>query len=145
MKGIVIGNELVEIVGDVFSNPNEERNYSAWPNVARLSDGRLMAVWSGKRLAHTDPFGAIMASCSKDDGVTWTKPVEIFNSPVDDRDPAIYVEGNIIFITYATQWDIYRPSNPYHIAEDHAKWADYYYSVSAQDVEKYGNAKKRFH
>lgn len=42
-------------VGVVFSKPNERRNYSAWPNVARLSEGRLMAVWSGNRLAHTDP------------------------------------------------------------------------------------------
>lgn len=134
------GNEIVKKVGNVFLNPNEKRNYSAWPNVARLSDGRLMAVWSGNRLAHTDPWGAILASYSSDDGVTWTEPAVIFDSPLDDRDPSIYVEGDTIFIGYATQWDIYRPDNGYHSAADHAQWADYYNSVSAEDVERYGNA-----
>lgn len=134
------GNELVKKAGTVFSNPNETRKYSAWPNVTRLSDGRLMAVWSGNRLAHTDPWGAIVASYSSDDGITWSEPTVIFDSPVDDRDPAVYAEGDTIFISYATQWDIYRPSNVYHTAEAHAQWADYYNSVSKEDVEKYANA-----
>jgi len=141
IETVVGGNEIVKSVGVVFSKPNERRNYSAWPNVARLSDGRLMAVWSGNRLAHTDPWGAIVASYSSDDGVTWTEPTLIFDSPLDDRDPNLYIEEDTIFIGYFTQWDIYRPDNGYHTAEDCAQWSKYYYSVTAEDVEKYGSLK----
>lgn len=99
-----------------------------------------MAVWSGNRLAHTDPWGAIVASYSSDEGVTWTEPTVIFDSPLDDRDPNLYIEGDTIFIGYFTQWDIYRPDNGYHTAEECAQWSKYYYWVTAEDVEKYGSS-----
>ena len=133
------GKELVKKTGIVYYNPNEERNYFAWPNVGRLSNGTLMVVASGYRLGHKDPYGAITASYSTDDGVTWTKPEVIFDSPLDDRDPNIFVEGDTIFIGYFTQWDLYRPDNETHALESCSQWSDYYYSVTAEEIEKYGN------
>jgi len=37
----------------------EKPTYHGWPTVARLQDGRLAVVGSGKRTSHVDPFGRV--------------------------------------------------------------------------------------
>ena len=54
-----------------------------WPSIARLSDGRLAVVSSGFRLAHVCPFGKVTIQYSSDEGITWTPPAVILDSPLD--------------------------------------------------------------
>jgi hypothetical protein len=69
--------------------------YQAFPDVCRLSDGRLMCVFyagyghvsvPNQRL----PKGGRICSCtSSDEGRTWTKAETLYDGPDDDRDPSI--------------------------------------------------------
>jgi hypothetical protein len=69
--------------------------YEAFPDVCRLSDGRLMAVFYAgyghvalpcERL----PKGGRISYCiSSDEGRTWTEPKTLYDGPDDDRDPSI--------------------------------------------------------
>jgi hypothetical protein len=69
--------------------------YEAFPDVCRLTDGRLLCVFyagydhvSMPNDAH--PNGGCMAGCySSDEGKTWTPAQIIYDSPDDDRDPSI--------------------------------------------------------
>lgn len=69
--------------------------YEAFPDVCRLQDGRLMAVfyagWEHVSLPNdTHPTGGrIAAAYSSDEGRTWTPARTIYDSPDDDRDPSI--------------------------------------------------------
>lgn len=69
--------------------------YEAFPDVCRLSDGRLMAVFYAgyghvampcERL----PKGGRICYCtSADEGHTWSKAEILYDGPDDDRDPSI--------------------------------------------------------
>ena len=63
--------------------------YIGWPSVAKTADGELLAVISGDREEHVCPWGKTEMIRSSDDGETWTKPVIINNTPLDDRDPGL--------------------------------------------------------
>jgi len=78
----------------ICSNPdNELHGYFAWPSVARLQDGRLMAVASGFRMKHICPFGKAVGFFSEDEGETWTRPMVIIDTPLDDRDAGVVPFG----------------------------------------------------
>jgi sialidase-1 len=69
--------------------------YEAFPDVCRLSDGRLMAVFYAG-YGHvalpneTWPKGGRISACtSSDEGRTWSAPMVVFDGPDDDRDPSI--------------------------------------------------------
>lgn len=69
--------------------------YEAFPDVARLADGRLMCVfydgWKHVSLpddAHPNG-GRISAVYSSDEGRTWSAPVVVYDGPHDDRDPSV--------------------------------------------------------
>jgi hypothetical protein len=69
--------------------------YEAFPDVCRLSDGRLMCVFYagyGHVALPNDqlPKGGRICCCtSADEGRTWTPATTLFDSPDDDRDPSI--------------------------------------------------------
>lgn len=78
----------------ICSNPDSQlHNYFAWPSVARLQDGRLMMTASGFRMKHICPFGKVVACESRDEGETWTKPMVIMDTPLDDRDAGVVSFG----------------------------------------------------
>ncbi|MBP5270273.1 MAG: exo-alpha-sialidase [Clostridia bacterium] len=83
----------------IVSNPDSVFGYFAWPSVARLSDGRLAAVCSGFRLRHICPFGKAVISYSCDDGDTWSLPAPVIDTPLDDRDSGICVDGERVIVT----------------------------------------------
>lgn len=84
--------------------PDEERYYHGWPTVARLSNGQLMVVWSGGRDAHVCPFGRVESMTSSDNGVTWSWPRVILDSPIDDRDAGILetARGTLLLSTFGS-------------------------------------------
>lgn len=71
--------------------------YEAFPDVARLADGRLMAVFYAG-YDHVSPptaslplGGRISSVVSSDGGRTWSPPAVLEDGPADDRDPSIAV------------------------------------------------------
>ena len=73
--------------GSIFS-------YQGWPTVARDENGVLYAVASGFRVSHICPFGKTVMYISRDGGTTWTPPVVINDTYLDDRDVGILYMGN---------------------------------------------------
>lgn len=63
--------------------------YIGWPTIAQTREGELLVVFSGDRDAHVCPFGVTQLVRSRDDGKTWSEPVTINNTPLDDRDAGI--------------------------------------------------------
>jgi len=90
---------IVERPKTIIDNPDSIFGYFAWPSVARLDDGTLAAVCSGFRLRHICPFGKAVISYSRDDGKTWTRPAVVIDTPLDDRDSGICVDGKRVIVT----------------------------------------------
>lgn len=69
--------------------------YEAFPDVCRLSDDRLMAVfyagYGHVALPNEQlPKGGRISYCtSSDEGHTWSEPQTLYDGPDDDRDPSI--------------------------------------------------------
>ncbi|REJ91667.1 MAG: DUF1080 domain-containing protein [Planctomycetota bacterium] len=69
--------------------------YEAFPDVCRLKDGRLMAVFYagyGHVSLPNDqlPSGGRISYCTSDDeGLTWSEAETLYDGPDDDRDPSI--------------------------------------------------------
>lgn len=69
--------------------------YEAFPDVCRLSDGRLMAVFYAGYdhvslpTARWPKGGRIVYALSNDEGRTWSPPRLLYDGPDDDRDPSI--------------------------------------------------------
>jgi radical SAM protein with 4Fe4S-binding SPASM domain len=73
--------------------------YNAWPSVITLTDGSLLAAWSGDRYRHICPFGRVLAARSFDGGYTWQPPYTVQNTPLDDRDAGLCAAGGKILLT----------------------------------------------
>ena len=69
-------------------------NYQGWPTVARDENGTLYAVASGFRAEHVCPFGKTVMYISKNNGNTWSSPIIINDTYMDDRDVGILYMGN---------------------------------------------------
>ena len=67
----------------------ETNRYIGWPTVCCRANGELLAVFSGDRDEHVDPYGKVQMVRSKDGGETWSAPVTIRSSSIDDRDAGI--------------------------------------------------------
>ncbi|MDD3585914.1 MAG: sialidase family protein [Thermoguttaceae bacterium] len=84
--------------------------YEAFPDVCRLADGRLLCVFYAGygHVAFPNeklPKGGRISGCySSDEGKTWSDPVTMVDTPVDDRDPSItqMADGRLLltFFTY---------------------------------------------
>ena len=86
-------------------------NYQAWPTVARDEKGTLYAVASGFRMRHICPFGKTVMYISRDEGKTWTPPMVINDTYLDDRDAGILYLGNgKLLITWFTRAAAYEYS-----------------------------------
>ena len=92
MKSIILKRGTVMAREGVFGRFN-------WPTVARLADGRLLAVASGFRMVHVCPFGKVVGVYSENEGESWGKPTVFIDTPLDDRDAGIAVDGQRIIIT----------------------------------------------
>ena len=91
----------MKIIKQGFVSPKAKNNfrYNAWPTVLRLSDGTLLAAWSGDRFKHICPFGRVMMSRSLDGGYTWLPPYCVQDTPLDDRDAGLLQVGDKILMT----------------------------------------------
>ena len=87
--------------------------YHGWPTVCKDGEGTLYVVDSGFRTAHVDPFGKTSMYKSFDGGKTWSIPMVINDTWLDDRDAGIVsLGGKKLLVTwfchpakvYATQY-----------------------------------------
>lgn len=67
----------------------ETDRYVGWPTITRTAQDELIVVFSGDRDAHVCPWGKTEMIRSQDNGQTWSAPVVINNTPLDDRDAGI--------------------------------------------------------
>jgi len=88
----------------------QKNRYIGWPTVARLPDGELVAVFSGDRDAHVDPFGKSQLVRSKDGGKTWGPPELINDTPLDDRDTGLCAcpDGTLIMSWFTSHYRLER-------------------------------------
>lgn len=78
--------------------------YQAWPTVAMDENGTLYAVASGFRVRHVCPFGKTVLYISRDGGSTWTPPMVINDTYMDDRDAGILYLGNgLLLVSWFTR------------------------------------------
>ncbi len=81
-----------------FRVTNDRHNkffrYHGWPSIARDERGVLYVVASSMRMSHVCPAGKNCMYMSYDNGKTWTRPMVLNDSYVDDRDMGICYMGN---------------------------------------------------
>lgn len=87
--------------GFVNRSPNSFFRYHGWPSVAIDDEGVLYAVDSGFRVSHVCPFGKTVMYKSFDGGKTWSIPMVINDTYLDDRDAGIvYLGGKKLLVTW---------------------------------------------
>ncbi len=104
--------------------PKSERfSYFGWPTVARLNDGTMLVASSGLRAEHICPFGKTVLNLSTDDGRTWSEPLVIQDSMIDDRDAGIVHLGGSKLLVAWFRSDTRKYRNEGWIAEgERATW-----------------------
>src|SRR5690242_12471663 len=76
----------------------ESGRYIGWPTITRTKSNELLIVFSGNRDAHICPYGVTQMVRSNDSGITWSAPVIVNNTPLDDRDAGILETNNGILL-----------------------------------------------
>lgn len=101
MKSIVVVLSALFLSSSVSAEPPQAEilqrqvickqadRYIGWPTITQTDKGELLVVFSGNRDAHVCPFGITQMVRSSDLGNTWSEPVTINNTPLDDRDAGI--------------------------------------------------------
>jgi len=89
--------------GIICRLPNEDFGYFGWGSVAKMDDGTLVVASSGLRAYHVCPWGKTVLHFSKDEGKTWSEPIVVNNSPIDDRDAGVIsLGGRKLLISWFT-------------------------------------------
>jgi len=87
----------------IYRNTNTLFRYCGWPSVCRDGEGVLYAACSGLRLAHVCPFGKTLLFKSYDEGQTWSIPMVVNDTWLDDRDAGLlYLGGKTVLLTWFT-------------------------------------------
>ena len=86
----------------IMSNSGSVYNYFGWPTVVRLQDGRIAVGASGFRKRHVCPYGKAVISYSSDGGKSYTSPIPVIDTSLDDRDCGIatFGESGIIVTSF---------------------------------------------
>ncbi|MBP3369237.1 MAG: InlB B-repeat-containing protein [Clostridia bacterium] len=113
----------------IVCKSQETLGYFAWPSVERLEGDRLIAVCSGYRQGHVDPYGKVVGWISDDNGLTWGEPFEIADTVLDDRDAGVIYWNGKIFVTWFTA-----PNRNY---SSEAQWADWCAKVTPEMEAKH--------
>ncbi len=95
----------IELIGDpknIMNNTLSKHQYFAWPSIAKLRDGKLVAAASGFRIGHIGPFGKAVISYSFDGGESFTPPAPVIDTVLDDRDAGLcpFGENGLIVTSF---------------------------------------------
>lgn len=120
-----VAEQVVE--GTIYRDTGS-RGYFGWPSITKLDGDRMIAVSSGFRAAHVDPFGKVVGWLSEDGGLTWSEPFEIVDTVLDDRDAGvIYWKGKIIVSWFTHTKNYYSGT---------AAWAEHCATISNEEEAK---------
>lgn len=87
--------------GIVYRKKDSLYGYQGWPSVCKMENGMLISICSGYRMQHICPFGKTTMNISCDEGKTWSSPVIINDTPLDDRDAGIVnLGGGRLLVTW---------------------------------------------
>lgn len=105
----------------IVSNQYGIHNYFAWPSIARLRNGKIAAGCSGFRLAHICPFGKAALVFSEDEGKSYTAPVPVIDTVLDDRDTGLcpFGQSGLIVTSFTNTLQFQRDmanGDPYRLA-----------------------------
>jgi Neuraminidase (sialidase) len=107
---------------------SSDADYYAFPSICRTAAGELLCVFYCGT-GHVSPDGKIVMVRSSDEGRTWTEPVVVVDTPMDDRDPSIMQTstGRILinfFVLDGVNWASYsdRTNRPW--PRVHVAWSD---------------------
>jgi len=96
--------------GVVWRNAHSFFRYCGWPSVCRDEDGVLYAAASGFRVSHICPFGKTALFLSHDGGATWSVPLVVNDTYLDDRDAGIVSLGgrSLLVSWFAHPTEVYQ-------------------------------------
>ncbi len=98
----------------IYRNMDTFFRHCGWPSVCIDEEGVLYAACSGLRMAHVCPFGKSLLFKSFDGGKTWSVPMLVNDTWLDDRDTGlVYLGGKSILLTWFT-----------HPTEKYLEWRD---------------------
>ena len=122
--------KLIDQPKIVMTNKKSHHAYFAWPTIARLQNGRICVGASGYRVEHICPFGKGVLAFSDDNGETYSEPVAVFDTVLDDRDVGLCVFGQsgLIATSFNNTLDFQRQNMP-----QTKECFDYVNSVSPED------------
>ncbi len=124
---------LIGSPGIVMSNNEGSHNYFAWPTIARLQNGKICVGASGYRVEHICPFGKGVLSFSGDNGETYSEPVPVIDTVLDDRDVGLTVfgENGLIVTSFNNTLEFQRENMP-----QTKECLDYINSVSPEEEKR---------
>ena len=89
----------------------EPDRYLGWGTLAKTRDGELIVAFSGDRDAHVCPWGKTQLIRSTDQGKTWSAPVTLTNTPLDDRDAGlIQTRSGALLVSWFTSLAFANPT-----------------------------------
>lgn len=121
---------LINLPKIVMTNEESHHAYFAWPTIAKLQNGKICVGASGYRVEHICPFGKGVLAFSDDNGETYSKPVPVFDTVLDDRDVGLCIFGKtgLIATSFNNTLEFQRENMP-----QTKECFDYINSVSAED------------
>lgn len=114
-----VSNGPFEIRGTVTGE------HVAFPDVARVADGRLLLVYREATMHTVDPTGRLVKQMGQPDGLSWSDPELLYDAPdIDDRDPSIttLADGSLAlnYFRYEFQATIDGPLSVYQVFYGHS-------------------------
>lgn len=111
--------------------------YIGWPTIAKTRSGELLAVFSGDRDAHVDPFGKTFLIRSGDGGMTWAAPELVNDTPLDDRDAGICVcaDGTVVVSWFTSH---YLPEHYLkRFPEGNERWSRHLKAITPEAIRRW--------
>lgn len=98
----------------IWRNKDSIFKYNGWPSICRDERGTMYVTSSSFRIQHVDPSGKNAMFVSHDDGRTWSRPVVLNDSPLDDRDTGVISlgDGHMIVSWFSERTSDSYPKNP---------------------------------
>ena len=126
----------IKLIGEpkiVMTNTESHHAYFAWPTIARLQNGKICVGASGYRVEHICPFGKGVLAFSDDNGESYSEPVPVIDTVLDDRDVGLCVFGKsgLIATSFNNTLEFQRENMP-----QTEECFDYINSVSPEDEER---------